>query len=515
MSGPLYGKEFKEKLLFLPKADTDPKVQHEICEPALFRFLLNEKTIKDQAEISAMLQTLNCIDKLSKITKVETHQSSMGSAKDLGKAFHVFILLKTTSGKDGDYWWSLEKNTKYIVMQRSPKKNDVKEKLNGKERKRVQPIAVDLKGKGTIKDLFAILWVYEVIPEKYHIKYSNCQSLVTLVSKTITEIGYEYKGIFEYSPQGNDRNRQMLDFINILSMCFEKKGHPLFHLIYHEKPDLFDIVMKSGKYDINDTFTDHRMTPLHLAIVISSPEMVRHLLGHPEVNPRKCDRKGRTALHLAALYAEKNVEKIIDLLLEHINVNERDSDNGRTALHYAVCACNSDAVQHLMKKGADLDSIDNDGQSPLHLAACHKMGKYESFSRRGLDFGLFQDEREITDYLIKKRANINCRDKNGCTPLHLAAAFANDMEIIELLLANIEKEDIDKQYKNDENIFDYAKKNKNGLGQEIIARLQRKGIFGKKKDPTFSVMEDESNKTSDLAFNEKTGQSHLTNFINN
>jgi ankyrin repeat protein len=74
------------------------------------------------------------------------------------------------------------------------------------------------------------------------------------------------------------------------------------------------------------------------------------------------------------LYAEKNVEKIIDLLLEHINVNERDSDNGRTALHYAVCACNSIAVGHLIDKGADLDSIDKHDLWPLHLAACHEKG---------------------------------------------------------------------------------------------------------------------------------------------
>jgi hypothetical protein len=87
----------------------------------------------------------------------------------------------------------------------------------------------------------------------------------------------------------------------------------------------------------------------------------------------------------------------------------------------------------------------------------------------------------------------------------LAAAFANDMEIIELLLANIEQEEIEKQYIYDENIFDYAKKNEKGLGEEIVHRFQVKGIYG--KNPTFSVIEDESNKKSDetVASNEKTG----------
>ena len=287
--------------------------------------------------------------------------------------------------------------------------------------------------------------------------------------------------------------------------------------------------MESGKYGINDIFTDHRITTLHLAIVISSPEMVRHLLEKWKADPTKRDRKGRTALHLAALYAQENIEQIIDLLLEHIKIDERDLYNGRTALHYAVCACNSIAVQHLIDKGADLDSIDNHCQFPLHLAACHEKGteivdlilkaKQSKQNNEGIDDSVYQfgitalhmaviaSNETTADYLIKKGANINYRDKCGRTPLHLAAAFAQDIKIIDLLLKNIEKDDVEKQYKNDENIFDYAEKNENDIGQEIIDRLKKKGIYGKKKDPTFSVREDESNKTSDetVASNEETG----------
>ena len=331
MAKSLIGGTFKEKLLFVPNADTHPKVQHEISEPALFRFLLKEKTIEAQAEMQAMLNTLSGMDKLSKITKVEIHESSMGSVTDLSdRAVHVFIVFKTC-GKDGDYyWWSLEKNTKYIVLQRSRNKNDVKDRLYGEERKKVKTIKDNLTGKGSIKDLFVIVWAYQAISEKYNIVNSNCQSLVKLVSNKITEIEYEFKEFFEsilryinfiyyiihylifLNLPLEKRNMEILDLINILSMCFEKKGHPLFNLIYHEKPDLFDIVMKSGKYDINDTFTDHKITALHLAIVISSPEMVRHILKKWKADPIKRDTKGRTALHLAALCAQEHNLEIID-----------------------------------------------------------------------------------------------------------------------------------------------------------------------------------------------------------
>jgi hypothetical protein len=235
----LTGTDFKQKLLFVPYADspdTIPEVQHEISEPALFRYLLNEETIQElkeaHAEIPGMLNTLSGIDKLSNITEIEIHQSSMGSVTDGSKAFHVFIVFNTTSGRDGDYWWwSLEKNTEYIVLQRSRNKNDVKNKLNGRERKRVQPIKEDLEGKGTIKDLFAKLWAYQTISEKYHIFKSNCQSFVTLVSKKFTKVGYEFKGYFEYSTQENDRNVKMLDFINTLSNSFKRDTHILYTVV--------------------------------------------------------------------------------------------------------------------------------------------------------------------------------------------------------------------------------------------------------------------------------------------
>ncbi|EFX81603.1 hypothetical protein DAPPUDRAFT_102071 [Daphnia pulex] len=121
----LFGAESQQKLLFVPDADNKPDVQHDMSEPAIFRFLLNEETLQQLdaagAEIPDMLNVLKDVDKNWKITEFETHQSSMGSATDSKKAFHVFIVFKTTSEAANDevyyYWWSLEKNLEYIVLQ--------------------------------------------------------------------------------------------------------------------------------------------------------------------------------------------------------------------------------------------------------------------------------------------------------------------------------------------------------------------------------------------------------------
>ena len=79
---------------------------------------------------------------------------------------------------------------------------------------------------------------------------------------------------------------------------------------------------------------------------------------------------GMNALQTASFWANDNME-IIDLLLEYekVDINERDEIFGRTALHWAVRECNSIAVGHSIDKGEDPNIYDQDGLSPLHLAA--------------------------------------------------------------------------------------------------------------------------------------------------
>jgi ankyrin repeat protein len=520
----LVGAESKQKLLFFPNADNSEE-EHEISETALFRFLLNEETIQqlkeNQVKLPEMLNALRGIDKLSKITEFETHQSSIDPRKDFIKAFHVFIVFKTTSKNDGDYWWSLEKNVDYIVLQRSRNKNDVKDKCYGEERKRVKPIKENLKGKGSIRNLFAILWVHQVITEKYHIKNSNCQSLVTLVSKQITEDKYEYEGIFEYSPPDNDRETEMLDLINLLTNAFVKHQHPLYSLIFYENTNLFDTIMKSGKYDICETITAKGLTPLYVAIMLSKTKMVQHLLDKWKADPTISGKKKINALYMTLKFAKENMD-IVDLLLanEKVDIDERFEECGSTALHIAIAMDNSIAVKHLIYKGADPNIFDNFGRSPLHFAAYFGMGTeimdliVKAKNYKGIDdvddddkygktalHGAAEASNELTaEYLIKKGANPNYMANLDLTPLHVAAQFAKDMKIIDLFLKNIKKEDVD-QYNKDDGILTCAKGNTNGLGVGIFSRLQKKGIVGIRKDLVLSADKSDITSTS----NENTG----------
>ncbi len=109
----------------------------------------------------------------------------------------MFIVFKSSSEKDGDYWWSLEKGMDFITLQRSRNKENVKGKLDGQTRTKVKSIVENLIGKGTIKDLFEILWAQQVIPEKYHILKSNCQSFVSCISQQKYRSRIRIQGLFQ------------------------------------------------------------------------------------------------------------------------------------------------------------------------------------------------------------------------------------------------------------------------------------------------------------------------------
>ncbi|XP_046462731.1 uncharacterized protein LOC124208913 [Daphnia pulex] len=487
----LFGGKYKKMWLFVPEADKKPKEKHEISEAALFRFLLNEETLQQfgEAEIPEMLGILKDIDKNSKITQVETHQSSMGPATDFLQAFHVFIVFKTTSEIDGEYWYSLEKNTKHIVLQQSRNKEDVKDKLEGEPRKRVKLIREDLEGKGSIKDLFAILLKHEVIQELYNVAGSNCQSFVSFTSKQMTaEKGYKYKGykyLASYERTCNNQYTQNLQLIN--SLTGVTGWPPLFIFVYLENTYGFDKVMRNGKYDINALHGG--ITPLQFAIRLDKTNMVKHLLKDPiNADPTTRDSKfGWNALHVAVTYTLKT--EIIDLLLAHPKVNVDDVDgDGLAALHRAALVSNVIAVKKLLEKGANPNIGDKWGYSPLHVAA--SFGKRTEIidlilqaqnhvdddkapdGSTALHYAAMESNEITAEHLIEKGADLYCRNNNGDTPLHVAVAGAKDMQIIDFFLRKMKDKDMLYQYIKAGKLLYHAYSNKNLLGAEIAARLK-------------------------------------------
>jgi len=105
-------------------------------------------------------------------------------------------------------------------------------------------------------------------------------------------------------------------------------------------------------------------------------------------------------------------------------------------------------VRDLIKRGANVNIKDKDGKTPLHIAV---ENNYE----------------DIVKVLIQNNADVNIKDNNGNTPLHIAIMNGNEFIIKELLKAKA-----DKNIKNNEGKTPY----------DLAKELNYEDIINDKKD---------------------------------
>ncbi len=125
---------------------------------------------------------------------------------------------------------------------------------------------------------------------------------------------------------------------------------------------------------------------------------------------------GMNDLHYAAY--DGNLEAVQASLAQGIPINGRDKSNW-TALHWVVdMGCTSGPrdriIQLLLQSGADLEARDFEGRTPLHIACSSTSG-------------------HLASLLIDAGADIEARDRDGRTPL-MEAAHHGDLEAVSYLL---------------------------------------------------------------------------------
>ena len=162
-------------------------------------------------------------------------------------------------------------------------------------------------------------------------------------------------------------------------------------------------------------------TPLHSASNNGKPEIVRALLSHA-ANVKAENELGETPLHLVrqGKYGSQDSVQVAQLLLDGgVNANSRDKRNW-TALHSACYYGRLEIAKVLLDHSSITKSEDDQGETPLHQLS---QGHYKSKEASVL----------VAQLLLRRGVDVNVRDKDRRTPLHVASNYG-ELEIVRLLL---------------------------------------------------------------------------------
>jgi ankyrin len=210
------------------------------------------------------------------------------------------------------------------------------------------------------------------------------------------------------------------------------------------------------------------LTPLHVALCFGGAKVTQLLLEHG-ANPNLRNVIGQTPLHGALTkitdYFKDNYFDAVRLILECGADVEALDDDHSTPLHVASRYGSVKAVRLLLEHRAYIEALDNRGSAPLHIAserghgkaACqllehganiHALNKEDQTPLKLLlgslwGSGFSHHHINLIRLFLRHGENVDSVDENSSTMLH-AALYWGSLELIQLLLehgANINAQD--------------------------------------------------------------------------
>lgn len=187
------------------------------------------------------------------------------------------------------------------------------------------------------------------------------------------------------------------------------------------------------------------------------------------------DYKGNNALMQAA--ASNNLE-VVNLLADNLKSNNDINKKGQSALTLAVGGNTSDVVEFLIKQGYKTTIVDADGNNlNYYLIESYSPKNKETFLKKmellkankvdltqvqisGNNWFHLAAEKNSLDLLklaLKMSQDINAKNSEGNTALHLAALKATDDAILKFLIENGAKKNIVTDF--EESAYDLALEN--------------------------------------------------------
>lgn len=171
-------------------------------------------------------------------------------------------------------------------------------------------------------------------------------------------------------------------------------------------------------------------------------EEVKRMLDYG-VDPNLANDDGLTALHQACI---DEYDEIAELLVEYGAIIDAEDRELWTPLHASAACGNFPMVEYLVDHGANVVALNADGNLPVDLVEededlknyLLKEMDNHGFDERKLDELIQLREKQMMEDIrdaIEKKRDLEIKNKEGATALHIAAANAY-VEVLEFLLEN-------------------------------------------------------------------------------
>lgn len=185
---------------------------------------------------------------------------------------------------------------------------------------------------------------------------------------------------------------------------------PLHHAVSHNYVEVATLVLE---HDVDvDAPDEANKTALYDACACGHEAVARFLIEEYDAELNEKAELGWTALHAACAMGKLATAKL--LLQQDKTEIETTDESGHTPLHDAVDNGDEDMTQLLLRYKANVNAADVYGATPLHVACA-------------------QGHADLAALLVKYHADTRRTDRFGCTPLH-AAVRGGHAEVVEVLL---------------------------------------------------------------------------------
>ncbi|KAI5801200.1 ankyrin repeat-containing domain protein [Geopyxis carbonaria] len=188
---------------------------------------------------------------------------------------------------------------------------------------------------------------------------------------------------------------------------------PLHDAAFEGNVDIVQLLLDAGA-----ELTHNRSgeTPMHRALSGSQVDVVRLLFESDKTNyTRKLTFGSLNLLHYAFICPNPPTLELLTLLLDYgVDINDCQSPETPSVLHFAATCGDISIVELLLSRGANVNSKGNSGMTPLHDAVA-------------------TNRPEIISLLVRSGARVNDADTDGQTPLFFAVERGHEVAVRTLL----------------------------------------------------------------------------------